>query len=170
MIKFIILIFCFATFMYTTNSINKIVTPIKVNESIIDKDVKASLIYLNVPKSKIQLMTNAVSTAARSTEISPLLIVALISTESNFKQNALSSKGYKGLMQTPFATMKWEEVDVLIGAKILKEKLYYANNDLTLALSLYKGGNNPVARKQALATLKLYKQLQTYVSSAPSKV
>jgi hypothetical protein len=62
-------------------------------------------------------------------------------------------------MQTPKATFEYPEVDTLYGAKILQDKLKYANGDLLQALTLYKGGNNKLARKYAIETLKLYEEI-----------
>ena len=71
-------------------------------------------------------------------------------TESTFKLTAISSKGYKGVLQTPTATMQYFDVDTLHGARILEDKIRYADGDLKEALILYKGGGrNKEARKQA---------------------
>ena len=83
------------------------------------KIVRDALIYLKAPKKDIPELTNAVLLASKQINISPLLIIALIDTESNFKKNAVSNKNYKGLMQTPTATMQYIDVDILHGVKIL---------------------------------------------------
>lgn len=113
------------------------------------------------PEKKIPVLSHAVSVASISTdgEISPALIVALVKTESTYKLDVVSSKGYKGLMQTPKATFEYADVDILYGVRILKDKIRIANGNLELALALYKGGNNPEAKKYAKVTLNLYKQL-----------
>jgi len=114
---------------------------------------------VNAPEKKIIELSIAVTNASAMTGISPELLVALVKTESEFKYKAISKKGYKGLMQTPWATMKWADVDILYGAKILQEKLQFSNNDLKLALALYKGGDNEEAHRYADETLKIYRRL-----------
>lgn len=114
------------------------------------KIVREALIYLNAPTNNIPELTDAILTASTKINISPLLIVALIDTESNFNPKAVSPKGYRGLMQTPTATMQFIDADVLHGARILEEKLKYAKGDLVKALTYYKAGQNakPAAMKQ----------------------
>ena len=89
-------------------------------------------------------------------QLDPLLLCSLAQTESRFRLNARSPKDYKGILQTPFATMKWADVDILIGAKILKDKLWLSDGDLLKAIQLYKGGNNPEALKEAKEVLRIY--------------
>jgi hypothetical protein len=62
-------------------------------------------------------------------------------------------------MQTPWASKKWADLDVLHGARILEEKLKLSNNDLELALTLYKGGRNEMAKRQARETMIVYNRL-----------
>ena len=62
-------------------------------------------------------------------------------------------------MQTPYASKKWADLDILHGARILEEKLRLSNNDLELALTLYKGGRNELAKKQAKETMVVYNRL-----------
>ena len=136
------------------------VLPIPVKFITYSSETEAGLKQLNAPTEMIPELTEAIDNAARATNTSPLLLVALIHTESTFKIDAQSNKNYKGLMQTPWASKKWSDVDILIGARILREKLDMTKNDLIKALSLYKGGNNPVALKQAIHTMDIYKNLQ----------
>ncbi len=90
------------------------------------------------------------------THLDPFLLCSIAETESGFRLNAVSPKDYKGILQTPVATMKWADVDILIGARILKDKLWASNGDLLKALQLYKGGNNPEALKEAKQVLRIY--------------
>ncbi|MDA8087126.1 MAG: lytic transglycosylase domain-containing protein [Nitrospiraceae bacterium] len=90
------------------------------------------------------------------THLDPFLLCSIAQTESGFRLDARSPKNYKGILQTPIATMKWADVDILIGARILKDKLWRSNGDLLKALQLYKGGNNPEALKEAKEVLRLY--------------
>jgi len=122
-------------------------------------EIKATLLKLGCPNDNVDKMTTAVLEGADKIRIDPKLIAALIRTESDFNKEAISIKGYRGLMQTPVATHQWEDVDILIGCRILEEKLGYAKGDIHLALALYKGGNNPMAKRQAQEVIKLYRSL-----------
>ena len=119
-----------------------------------------ALVLLDAPKKDIKELSLAVESAAKLTNICPVLITVLMYTESTFKKDAISSKGYKGLMQTDWATMKWADVDTLYGVKMLTEKLEYSKGDLHLAIALYKGGNNNASKNFADATLKLYSSIK----------
>lgn len=146
--------------------LNSIVYPIPVkiveSEKVDEKRIKMekTLIRLGCPSSTTRQMAIAILEGSGKINVDPHLIAALIRTESDFDKSAVSSKGYKGLMQTPVATKEWEDVDVLIGCKILEEKLKYAKGDLQLALALYKGGNNPEAHRLAKKVIELYKEIK----------
>lgn len=133
--------------------------PQPVTQRLVTDRACIALQRVNAPEKKIAELGVAITHASAMTGISPELLTALIKTESEFQYRAVSEKGYKGLMQTPWATMKWAEVDILYGAKILEEKLKLSNNNLKLALALYKGGNNEVAHKYADETIKIYRRL-----------
>ena len=135
--------------------------PVDFVQNPVEIEIQHSLVRLNAPSNKVEALTDAVYTASAITRIDPLLLVALMYTESNFNLNAVSSLNYKGLMQTPYASMKWADVDVLIGARILREKITIARNDVPLAVALYKGGNNTAAKKYASETLRLYRRLKS---------
>ena len=82
-------------------------------------------------------------------------IAELMQSESGFDPNAISPKGYKGLMQTPSKT-GYTTVDVMHGTAILKEKFSLYKNPLD-AVAAYKGGKNvPLARQQAKQMLDNY--------------
>ena len=123
-------------------------------------EMKDILTKLGCPSSKLQSMSTAIIKGADDINVDPKLIAALVRTESDFDMTAVSSKGYKGLMQTPVATKQWADVDILIGCKILQEKMGYAKGDMRHALALYKGGNNPMAKRQAEEVIALYKQIR----------
>jgi len=122
---------------------------------------KYSLLHRGAPKDQIETLSRAVTDACKvsNREISPALIVSLMDTESGFNKDAVSSRGYRGLMQTPWASAKWPDVDILLGVRILEEKLRIANNNLPFALALYKGGDNRLAHRQAGKTLRIYQDL-----------
>lgn len=136
------------------------------------KIVKESLIYLNAPKKDIPELTAAILTASEKINVSPLLIIALIDTESNFNPKAKSNKGYIGLLQTPTATIQYIDVDILHGARIFEEKLKYAKGDLLKALTFYKAGQNAKGnamkqgKEQAGEVYDLYLELKKKHKSA----
>lgn len=120
---------------------------------------KNALYKVGAPADKIDDLSRAITNASAMTGLSQELLVALMKTESEFDYDAISNKGYKGLMQTPWATLKWASVDTLHGAEILREKLKYSKGDLKLALTLYKGGKNAQATRYAIETLRIYRSL-----------
>ncbi len=72
--------------------------------------------------------------------LDPFLFTSLIYTESSFKSDAISVKGYHGLSQIPYKIPpKYNKANLVIGAKIFKEKLEIARGDLALAILYYKG-------------------------------
>ena len=126
-----------------------------------------SLLHRGAPEDQIETLSRAVAGACKVTNrhISPELVVSLMYTESGFRKDVVSSKGYMGLMQTPWASNKWPDIDIMLGVRILEEKLRIAKNNLPLALALYKGGDNPLAHRQAGETLRIYKDLLTTVEN-----
>lgn len=159
--KLSVLIFC-VLFLHTQfMEMGRVAVPIQVSQekSTIDPTEKA-LVSLGAPKKDIKELTKAVRVASQVTNFSEKLVVALIYTESTFNKNAISSKGYKGLMQTPTATFKYPVVDVMHGASILRD-YYNVTGNLEDALTLYKGGylTNKAARIYAKETIRVYQQL-----------
>ena len=92
----------------------------------------------------------------------PLLVVAVIKTESSFNKSALSGKGAKGLMQirsltageiAEEANFKWESGDDLYNPLLnIKMGTYYLFklklifNDIDLVLEAYNNGPTKVSR------------------------
>lgn len=86
-------------------------------------------------------------------------------SESSFNPKAISSKQYQGLMQIPKSNLllhKEEDVNTLIGAKILIEKLAITKGDMKTALILYKGWEltDPKGKQQAEKVLSLARRLR----------
>lgn len=121
---------------------------------------KALIILGRDPKYAKDVYTSAVAT-----NTNPVLWSCNIECESEFKITAKSNKGYKGLGQTPKAAMKtgFELGDLTYAACILAEKRKIAKGDERLALTLYKGGNNPAARKEADKVFRLYERISKQI-------
>ena len=95
-----------------------------------------------------QQIEDAVLKASRKYGVDANLIKAVIKTESNFKVNAVSSAGAKGLMQIMPANFKslgitnpfdiYQNIDG--GTKLLKEYMDRYNGDVEMALMAYNGG------------------------------
>jgi len=162
--KAIVQIACIVVVAISYNNLtNSLPVAVKIQENVVIMEIKNDLVALNAPTKKIPELSNAVYTAHQSTGLNPKLITSLMYTESNFNTGAIGPANktkirYKGLMQTPSATW-FSDVDTLHGARILKEKLVIADNNLRKALALYKGGNNPTALRQADEVLKVYSRL-----------
>jgi len=82
-------------------------------------------------------------------------------TESSFKHDAKSSKGYQGYMQIPFKIHD-ADINIMIGAKILAEKMRISKGDLVKAICLYKGYPHESRRGQEKArmVIRLYEELE----------
>jgi hypothetical protein len=160
--KYVALLVCVSVLWVEFHGLAGLIVPVRVrpaDQSQSDR-VKESLLKVGAPIEKVDELATAIKGAAASVQVSPILLVALMYTENeSFDYKAVSKKGYKGLMQTPWASMRWVDVDTLLGAKILQEKLKLTGNNLLEAVRLYKGGKNPTATRQAKRTLEVYEGL-----------
>lgn len=106
-------------------------------------------------------LANSYDFATQQTGISQEMLIALTHTESSFRSNAVSSKGYCGLMQIP-QRLESKDAHVLEGATILKNKIRIADGDIRKALSLYKGYpvNDRRGQEQVEKVMKLYNYLR----------
>jgi soluble lytic murein transglycosylase-like protein len=95
-----------------------------------------------------------VEQAARSNELEPALLHAVIAVESHYNPKAVSRKGASGLMQLmPDTAKRYGVSDILdpaqnisAGAQYLRDLLKMFNNDVRLALAAYNAGENAVVR------------------------
>lgn len=139
--------------------------PVSINQNEEDNPIKRKLDYIGVASNAG--LISAICFASEQNDISPELIIALAWTESNFKSGALSFGNggkYKGIMQIPQAVF-YADANILIGTKILKEKLSITNGDMTKALLLYKGYplDSPRGHEQVRKVFALYQKLKTVV-------
>jgi hypothetical protein len=159
--KTYILLSLTAIIVWGLMALNNLVTPIP-KEYILTKQDPVSIVLkdLGCPDKKLKDITKAIHLASDQTNISPYLLCALMFTESNFNEKAVSKKNYKGLMQTPSASMEWVDVDVLHGARILQQKLKLTDGNLFQALSYYKGvKGSTLAKMQAKEVLSIYNKI-----------
>jgi hypothetical protein len=137
---------------------SRLVLPFK--ECVVADGVEKTLLNLGAPEQRVDLLAEAVRNAARATHLPRDLLIALIFTESTFKEHAVSEKSYKGLMQIP-QEIPYADANILVGARILEDKMRLAKGDLRTALAMYKGGKDkPQARRYASHTIGLYMRLK----------
>jgi soluble lytic murein transglycosylase-like protein len=107
--------------------------------------------------------------AALSHRIDPLLIKAIIHTESNFDQYAVSNRGAQGLMQLMPGTAKLMRVmnpfdpaeNINGGTQYFRHLLNSYEGDLTLSLAAYNAGPGRVTKNGSLPEIK---ETREYVS------
>jgi len=100
------------------------------------------------PRYSQQEIRRAIAWYAKKYRLDPALLRAVIKTESDFRQHAVSSKGAVGLMQlTPAAAATLRVGDaydsiqnIRGGAKQLRHLLNLYQGDLPLALAAYNAG------------------------------
>ncbi len=123
-----------------------------------ERDVlEETLIDLQAPKERISSLNTWIRSASDVTRIDPILLACLFHTESGFKKDATSKKGYKGEAQTKRFS-QFSSVNILEGAEILRDKLSLSKGDAYEALTRYKGGKDKKeAQEQARGVLELYR-------------
>ncbi|MDI3494809.1 MAG: soluble lytic murein transglycosylase [Pseudothermotoga sp.] len=101
----------------------------------------------------------------------PLLIMALIKVESNFRENAISPAGAIGLMQVMPRTADWMKekfnlidsnvnhpVDnIVLGTTYLKYLMQLYDENIDLALMAYNVGPSQLETRKTLAEKYLYR-------------
>jgi soluble lytic murein transglycosylase-like protein len=115
--------------------------------------------------------------AGHSTRIDPLLIVAVMAVESNFNPLAESVMGAKGLMQiiphyhedklrAPHggqANVLDPEVNIVAGAKVLREYAARTGGDLPAALGLYGGVGPDPSNSYTSRVMAEWQRLEQFV-------
>lgn len=104
--------------------------------------------FIKEPKRRLSLLT-AIHSAAKQTQLPPELVLALIETESSFKQYAISKAGAQGLMQVmpfwkheigrPDDNLTDIQTNLRYGCTILKYYLERHPNSIANALAAYNG-------------------------------
>jgi soluble lytic murein transglycosylase-like protein len=124
-----------------------------------------------VAKQDGVLIARAVISAASEYAMSPVLLLAVIATESGFDRQAVSVAGAQGLMQIlpaahphVFASgndMTQPAENVRIGSSILREYLDASGGDLDVALKRYSGGGKGYAQRVAFRMRQFSASLHT---------
>lgn len=122
-----------------------------------------------VNQERRQRFTPYIERAARQHNLEPALLHAVISAESAYNPNAVSSAGAQGLMQLMPATAQRFGVNnsfdpaanINGGATYLRWLLTHFDNNLNLALAGYNAGEGAVKRHGN--TIPPYAETQTYV-------
>ena len=131
------------------------------------------------PRYSKQEIHRAISWYAKKYRLDPALLRAVIKTESDFRQHAVSRKGAVGLMQlTPAtaATLRVSDAydsiqNIRGGAKQLRHLLNLYQGDLPLALAAYnagvhrvKGGKVPRIRETRSYVRKVLRHYEVFRS------
>ena len=111
----------------------------------------------------------AIARAAKSNRVPPALLHAVITAESAYDADAISTAGAVGLMQLMPATAQRYGVsnrrdpiaNVRAGTRYLRDLLNMFDNNLVLALAAYNAGENAVISHGR--QVPPYKETQTYV-------
>ncbi|MDB5836806.1 MAG: putative soluble lytic murein transglycosylase-related protein [Caballeronia sp.] len=141
-------------------------------ESLQVADVAAVLWrQFRVARREGTLIARAVISAANEYAMSPVLLLAVIATESGFDRQAVSVAGAQGLMQIlptahpqVFASgndLTEPAENVRIGSSILREYLDASGGDLGVALKRYSGGGKGYAQRVAFRMRQFSASLQT---------
>ena len=141
--------------------------PLAIKEDVKLTETRLALRLLNAPPEKLDKLTKACYSAGLATDIDPILIASIIPKESNFKVQAKSNKGYKGLMQTNKAEMRWSRAgtDVMKGAEILREKIDIAKGNVDKGMVFYKGSGGKESQAIAKDQMEFYRKLREQVKT-----
>jgi soluble lytic murein transglycosylase-like protein len=152
--KFILMVLCVVGLLYGTSKSERIFSILPPPD---ERDVvKETLVDLKAPKERVPHLSEWITSASGVTRLDPILLTCLLHTESRFKKDAVSEKGYRGEAQTKRFS-EYSSVNILEGAEILRDKLSLSKGNMFEAIARYKGGKDKAeARKEARQVLKLY--------------
>jgi hypothetical protein len=133
-------------------------TPCPTAENPVLKNIKENLVFLGAPKKTFEDEVKAIYAGFITTNMPHELITAIVHTESTHNPKAMGvvaydGNRYGGLMGTDHPS-GYSDVDILKGIRKFYDKLKSTNGNVPTALALYKGGNNPLARKEAAEVMR----------------
>jgi soluble lytic murein transglycosylase-like protein len=135
-----------------------------------------------VSRDSLERFVRLAHSAGHLTGIDPLLILAVMAVESSFNPVAESVMGAKGLMQiipqyhrdklrTPHggeANVLDPEVNIVAGAKVLREYALKSGHDVTAALRLYGGVGADTAHPYPNRVLEEWQRLAQFLRRVQS--
>lgn len=155
-LKFVLIVLCVTALLYV-NSRSERIFSIVVPEGETRDVVEETLVDLRAPKERVPFLSNWIRSASGVTQLDPILLTCLLHTESRFRKDAVSVKGYRGEAQTKRFS-DYSSVNILEGAEILRDKLSLSKGNMFEALARYKGGKDKQeAREEAQQVLTLYR-------------
>jgi hypothetical protein len=153
-LKFVLIVLCVTTLLYVNSRSERTFSIVVPGET---RDVvEETLVDLQAPKERVSSLSNWIRSASGVTRLDPILLTCLLHTESRFKKNAVSERGYRGEAQTKRLS-DYSSVNILEGAETLRDKLSLSKGNMFEALARYKGGKDKTeAREEAKQVLRLY--------------
>jgi hypothetical protein len=154
-LKIILVVLCISGLLYFNSRSERTFSIVPVVPAKGDA-VEETLIDLQAPKEHISSLNRWIRSASGVTRVDPILLACLLHTESRFKKDSVSKKGYKGEAQT-IRFSQFSSVNILEGAEVFRDKLLLSKGDTLEALARYKGGKDKrEAQDQAREVLRLY--------------
>jgi hypothetical protein len=155
--KFILIVLAVTALLYGNSRSERLFTIVRPPSDVEGKDaVEETLADLRAPAEKVPFLTGWIKSASGVTRLDPILLCCLFHTESGFRKEAVSRKGYRGEAQTLHFS-RYSSVNILEGAETLRDKLALSKGDMLEALARYKGGKDKSeAQKEAREVLRLY--------------
>lgn len=146
---------------------DKNITPLNMisNEQNKIEEIKYHLNYLtpHLTNKEVEDISSSIKISSEVTNIDERIIISIAYYESKFKKNAVSSAGYKGIMQaTTHDIFEFSVVDIMRGSKKLEQWIKYRKGNLRYALASYNGGTYPPKSSYDYAddVIKLAKKLE----------
>ena len=154
-LKAVLIVLCISGLLYSNSKAERTFSIVRTPAA---PDVlEETLIDLRAPKDRISSLNRWIRSASGVTELDPILLACLFHTESRFRKEAKSEKGYMGEAQTKRFS-QFSSVNILEGAEILRNKMALSKGDTLEALARYKGGKDKKeAQEQAREVMRIYR-------------
>jgi hypothetical protein len=158
-LKFVLMVSCLTGLLYANSGSERMFSVLTLPQPAQEKDaVEQTLADLKAPTERVPFLNTWIRSASDVTRLDPILLCCLLHTESRFRKEAVSTKGYKGEAQT-LRFSQYSSVNILEGAETLREKLSLSKGDMFEALARYKGGKDKrEAQEAAREVLRLYQR------------